>query len=334
MKRLSLVSAALALTYASGLFAFDVGELAKRNYQGFKPITVKEWQAPDEKTIPDNMFGEYVRYGKALVQETYKYIGPEVADPKMRYAGNNLACNSCHLDAGTKKYSAGFIGVFANFPQYRPRENTIGTIEDRINGCMQRSMNGKPLPENSKEMKAMTAYMYWLSQGIPVGAKVEGSSLMKIDRKIIMSRAADPIKGEKVYQEYCASCHGDNGQGVKREGKANGYEYPPLWGKDTYNTGAGMFRLIKAADWIATNMPLGATSDAKILTDDQAYDVAAYINNYDKVRPIKANKEKDFPDVIVKAADTDTPPYADDKNRHQHKFGPYKGIIIPAKKAE
>ncbi len=332
MKRSSFFALVVTLGYASGLLAFDAGELSKRNYQGFKPAAVKEWQAPDEKNIPDNMFGEYVRYGKALIQETYKYIGPEVADKKMRYAGNNLSCNSCHLDAGTKKYSAGFVGVFAAFPQYRPRENTIGTIEERINGCMQRSMNGKPLPENSKEMKAMVAYMYWLSQGIPVGAKVEGSSLRKVDRKMIMSRAADPIAGEKVYKEQCASCHGDNGQGVKREGKANGYEFPPLWGKDTYNTGAGMFRVIKAADWISANMPLGATSDARILTDAEAYDVAAYINNYDKERPLKANKDKDFPDLAVKAADSDIGPYDDDKNRHQHKFGPYQGIIIPAKK--
>jgi len=95
-----------------------------------------------------------------------------------------------------------------------------------------------------------------------------------------------------------------------------------------------MFRLIKAADWIVANMPLGATSDAKILSDDQAYDVAAYINNYDKERPIKANKDKDFPDLKVKAADSDIGPYDDNKTRFQHKFGPYKGIIIPAKKAE
>lgn len=61
-------------------------------------------------------------------------------------------------------------------------------------------MNGKPLPENSKEMKAMVTYMYWLAQGIPVGAKVEGASLAKIDRKLVMNQAADPKKGEAVYK--------------------------------------------------------------------------------------------------------------------------------------
>ena len=192
-------------------------------------------------------------------------------------------------------------------------------------------MNGRALPEDGKEMRAIVTYMHWLAQGIPVGAKVSGAEFPQVDRKMIMSRAADPIAGKKVYMEQCASCHGQNGEGVKREGKANGYEFPALWGKDTYNTGAGMFRVIRAADWIVANMPLGADNHNRILTDAQAYDVAAYINDYDKPRPIKKEREKDFPDVKVKVPDSDVAPYGDDKNRHQHKFGPYKGIIIPAK---
>lgn len=331
MKIVSVVRLALIGCCASGLFALDVAELNKRSDKGFKPIVVKDWVKPDESTIPNNLFGDTVRYGKALVNETYKYIGPEVADKKMRYAGNNFACSTCHQEAGTKKWSAPFMATMPNFPQYRNRDETIGSIEGRINGCMERSMNGKALPEDGKEMRAIVTYMHWLSQGVPVGAKVSGAEFPQVDRKMIMSRAADPIAGKKVYVEHCASCHGQNGEGVKREGKANGYEYPALWGKDTYNTGAGMFRVIRAADWIVANMPLGADNHNRILTDAQAYDVAAYINDYDKPRPVKKDRHLDFPDVKVKVPDSDIAPYNDDKNRHQHKFGPYKGIIIPAK---
>ncbi len=327
----SVVRLALIGCCASGLFALDVAELNKRADKGFKPIVVKDWVKPDESTIPNNLFGDTVRYGKALVNETYKYIGPEVADKKMRYAGNNFACSTCHQEAGTKKWSAPFMATMPNFPQYRNRDETIGSIEGRINGCMERSMNGKALPEDGKEMRAIVTYMHWLSQGVPVGAKVSGAEFPQVDRKMIMSRAADPIAGKKVYVEHCASCHGQNGEGVKREGKANGYEFPALWGKDTYNTGAGMFRVIRAADWIVANMPLGADNHNRILTDAQAYDVAAYINDYDKPRPVKKDRHLDFPDVKVKVPDSDIAPYNDDKNRHQHKFGPYKGIIIPAK---
>lgn len=331
MKIVSVVRLALIGCCASGLFALDVAELNKRSDKGFKPIVVKDWVKPDESTIPNNLFGDTVRYGKALVNETYKYIGPEVADKKMRYAGNNFACSTCHQEAGTKKWSAPFMATMPNFPQYRNRDETIGSIEGRINGCMERSMNGKALPEDGKEMRAIVTYMHWLSQGVPVGAKVSGAEFPQVDRKMIMSRAADPIAGKKVYVEHCASCHGQNGEGVKREGKANGYEFPALWGKDTYNTGAGMFRVIRAADWIVANMPLGADNHNRILTDAQAYDVAAYINDYDKPRPVKKDRHLDFPDVKVKVPDSDIAPYNDDKNRHQHKFGPYKGIIIPAK---
>ena len=331
MKMVSMVRLALIGCCASGLFALDVAELNKRSDKGFKPIVVKDWKAPDESTIPNNLFGDTVRYGKALVSETYKYIGPEVSEKKMRYAGNNFACATCHQEAGTKKWSAPFMATFGNFPQYRNRDETIGSIEGRVNGCMERSMNGRALPEDGKEMRAIVTYMHWLAQGIPVGAKVSGAEFPQVDRKMIMSRAADPIAGKKVYMEQCASCHGQNGEGVKREGKANGYEFPALWGKDTYNTGAGMFRVIRAADWIVANMPLGADNHNRILTDAQAYDVAAYINDYDKPRPIKKEREKDFPDVKVKVPDSDVAPYGVDKNRHQHKFGPYKGIIIPAK---
>ena len=46
-----------------------------------------------------------------------------------------------------------------SFPQYRGRENAISTTEERINGCMQRSMNGKKLPLDGEEMKLMTTYL-------------------------------------------------------------------------------------------------------------------------------------------------------------------------------
>ena len=97
--------------------------------------------------------------GRALTVETYAHIGPEVADPAMRYAGNNLACQSCHLDAGTKAFGLPFVGVFGDFPQYRPREGVVGSIEDRVNGCMARSMNGRVLPYDGPEMRALSGDM-------------------------------------------------------------------------------------------------------------------------------------------------------------------------------
>ncbi|MGL6111513.1 MAG: c-type cytochrome [Rubrivivax sp.] len=78
---------------------------------------------------------------------------------KQRYAGNNLVCVSCHVDAGGRKFGNPRVGTFVSFPQYRGREDAIATTEERINGCMERSMNGQPLPLNGAEMKAMLSYL-------------------------------------------------------------------------------------------------------------------------------------------------------------------------------
>ena len=46
-----------------------------------------------------------VLYGRRLFAETPSHIGPEAATLGMRYAGNNLSCQSCHLAAGTQAYA-------------------------------------------------------------------------------------------------------------------------------------------------------------------------------------------------------------------------------------
>jgi thiosulfate dehydrogenase len=324
MKKVIVIVGLTALCVSS-LFSFDAKELKERSNNGYKPDAKMEYKIPDIKDLPDNKYGELVKYGKELIVHTSKYIGPEVEDPKMRFAGNNNQCQNCHLDAGTKAYSAPFIGTFAAFPQYRPREDKIGTLSDRINGCMERSMNGYKLPLDSKEMSAMQAYMHWLSQGVPVGTmSFEGRGLAKIDRKMIKKQEADPVKGKIVYDNQCAACHGLNGEGIKNEGLANGYLYPALWGTDdTYNKGAGMYRVLKAADFIKSNMPLGATKENPILTDEEAYNVAAYMNLDSHYRPEKINRNSDFPDEKVKAPDV----YRPSIETKEHQFGPFGKII-------
>lgn len=99
------------------------------------------------------------------------------------------------------------------------------------------------MPSDTPEMKAMLTYMQWLSQEVPVGAKIEGQGLKKID---FILKAADPKKGKAIYMDKCAVCHQENGLGLKNEDSTGAYYlYPPLWGDDSYNTGAGMYRLSK-----------------------------------------------------------------------------------------
>lgn len=283
---------------------------------------------PSVSELPDNAYGQLARYGHELSTRTFAYIGPEVKNKNMRYAGNNLACTSCHQENATKPFAMPWVGVTATFPQYRARENEISTVEERINGCMERSMNGRPLPLNSREMKAFVTYIHFLSQGIPVGANVEGSGTKTIPAP---KRRADLAAGEAVFKARCVVCHGEDGQGkrVGVKGDTQGYLFPPLWGPDSFNTGAGMNRLLTAMRFLKSNMPLGATHKAAVLSEDEAYDVAGYLVS--KPRPVKANLEADFPARWNKPIDAAFPPYVDGMPADQHKYGPFQPLADLAK---
>jgi thiosulfate dehydrogenase len=283
-------------------------------------VDLTKWTPPSIDTVGDDAFGKLVKYGYALMVDTPNQMGAQAADPAKRYSGNSLTCQSCHLKAGTQPYAMPLTGVWGQFPQYRGREGEIGTLEERINGCMERSMNGRALPLDGREMKAFLAYSKWLSSGIPDGAKLIGAGTMSITEP---ARAADPQNGAKVFAQTCAVCHGKDGLG-QRAASGGGYQFPPLGGPETYNNGAGMGRVLTAAAFVQHNMPLGTTYDKPVLSDADAYDVAAYLNSLD--RPVKSNLDRDFPNKLQKPADTPYGPYLDGFSPEQHKFGPFDPI--------
>ena len=275
----------------------------------------------DVSLLDDSNENVAIKYGHELFIKTPKYLGPDNGDPDKVYTGNRLACNNCHLKSGTKPFSAPLIGIVKRFPQFRGRENKIGTIEERINGCMERSMNGRKIPSDGKEMQAFVTYLTWLSRLAPEDGKVAGQGFVKVE---IPNRKVDLIHGQQVFEKNCIVCHGKNGQGVKRP-ESFTYEYPPLWGNDSYNNGAGMTRVITAAQFIKANMPFGTTYEAPVLSDGEAYDVAGYINQ--QQRPEKPNREADFPDLIKKPVSTPYGPYADNFPIEQHQLGPFQPIM-------
>jgi len=279
------------------------------------PASVAEdYEIPPFENTPE---GQLAAYGYKLITETYALIGPESKRP---VTGNHLACSSCHLNGGTKPFAAPYIGLSGVFPIYIGRENMIVSLEERVNGCLERSMNGKALDPNDEVMRAIITYIKHLSRDVPVGVRIKGQGFVDFTPP---GRAADLARGAGVYAQNCTSCHGAGGQGLKggegnREG---GYLYPPLWGPDSYNDGAGMARILTAARFIKGNMPLGVTHNSPVLSDTDAYDVAAYINS--QARPQKAGKEKDYPDLKKKPKDCPYPPYADTIPQQQHKYGPF-----------
>lgn len=282
------------------------------------------WQPKDPAAeIAGGFIDPLVKYGYELVTETSTHIGPMAEDPDMHFAGNNLACVNCHLKAGTQAGAGSWIGVTERFPQFRGRSNSEGTIEDRVNGCMERSMNGKKLPETSKEMKAIVTYMEWLGEGLPKDREKEFKGFPQIG---IPDVAVDLQKGKTLYTKECAVCHGEDGQGQKSKDPSIAYLYPPLWGDDSFNDGAGMHRVLTAAQFIRSNMPFEqATWENPKLSDEEAYHLAGYINSF--ARPHKQNLERDFPDRKLKPVSTPYGPWADDFPAEQHRSGPFPPII-------
>lgn len=264
--------------------------------------------------------GATAEYGRRLLRETAALMGPGHDDPEMRYSGTHLACASCHLDIGTKPGTLSLLQTSSRYPRDSGRDGGIRDLRDRINGCMQRSMNGRMLPRDSVEMIAMEAYINKLGNQY---AAMSESRRTPVEPPAFVEpgRAASVEAGRAVYEDRCYVCHGVNGAGLQATpDRGDGYIFPPLWGTDSFNNGAGMTRVLTAARFIKARMPFGQPD----LSDDQAYDVAAFVNSHE--RPVKPNLEVDFPDKARKPVDSPYPPYADSFPQEQHKLGPFKPI--------
>lgn len=326
MKTINTVLLCITIGFLSGYICFWFTHIFYPSlyHDQFKKEVSTFWIPKSIETdLPLGERGAQIKFGYLLITKTSDYIGPLSKDSTRQFAGNNLACNNCHLNAGRKIGSGSFIGVANRFPQFRGRENKIGTLKERVNGCMERSMNGRKMPEDCEEMEAIIAYIEWLSDDVPEQIEKLYKGYVKIN---IPSYKADPKRGKELYQNYCQQCHMENGVGKKIPGtNFTGYIYPPLGGQDSFNDGAGMNRVITAAEFIKGNMPFGATYDGPLVTDEEAFHLAAYINTFE--RPSKPNKVDDFPDKKLKPVSTPYGPWEDEFNQEQHKFGPFPPMI-------
>lgn len=259
-------------------------------------------------------------YGKRLLAQTSELLGPDAPDPKMRYSGSRLACGSCHLGTGMEPGTLTLLTATQHYPRFSARVAATTDIEDRVNECMQRSMNGRPLPRNSPEMIAMASYI----RSLGAREAAMGASLRKAVEPVAFKtppRAADLDAGHKVFDQRCAMCHGSDGSGLLATANPiHGYVFPPLWGPDSFNDGAGMHRVLTAARFIKARMPLGRPD----LTNDEAFDVAAFINA--QPRPLMARLEQDYPNRAAKPVDNGYGPFADSFPLEQHRFGPFPPI--------
>lgn len=278
------------------------------------------WVAPSLflDTKPEGEERQQLIYGEDLITSTARYFGPHGTVSQIT---NGMNCQNCHLQAGQKPWGNNYGAVFSTYPKFRDRSGTTETIPKRVNDCFERSLNGQAIDTAGKEMKAIVAYIKWLGKDVNKGEKPTGSGIAELS---FMSRAADPVKGAVVYTAKCQSCHGTHGEGVL-DGDNTAFVYPPLWGRHSYNVGAGLYRLSRFAGYVKDNMPFGqATHKAPVLTDEEAWDVAAFVNS--QGRPQK-DLASDWPDISKKPFDHPFGPYADGFSETQHKYGPFQPIV-------
>ena len=227
------------------------------------------FRVPSVVELKDTAYRASALRGRALLLGTRDSLPHNV--------GNSLRCASCHLDGGLRRGAMPWVGSFARFPQYRARSGKVDLIEDRINDCFRRSMNGTALAPADRDMRDIVTYFAFLSSGIPVGAETEGQGLVPLQ-----PLKGDPARGAGVFAATCARCHGASGQGTALA--------TPLWGPRSYNVGAGMARISTAASFVYALMPIDR---AQRLTAQQAFDVATYVNT--RPRPDFPGKVHDWP---------------------------------------
>ncbi len=319
------------------------------------------WVKPDESTIPDTPEGDMIRYGRELLTNSYATMGGG-SDFMPPYTGNRLSCSNCHMDDGTASYAGPWSVVALKYADpgiYSSRTNEYRNRERRVNGCMQRSMNGIPLPEDGHEMRSIIAYFNWLATGMQVATwqEVKGQGFLRLAD---MTRPADPVRGEEIYRDKCMPCHQEDGGGVWDE-QAQKYVYPAVFGPHSFNDGAGMYRLRTGVGFVYSNMPYGradaatagSTGDtSSLLSPEDAWDVMSYVIS--QPRPIFWNRENDWantpgpdgvPDWLKKRVDGDYPHYyprvnsaeticePPDLNSPQlfpqalHKYGPWTDML-------
>ncbi len=231
--------------------------------------------SPAREDLPEGPFGEIVREGRDIFENTNAHrVSSE-------YVGNKQACGNCHLDAGRLADSAPLWAAWVAYPAYRAKNKKVNTYIERIQGCFQYSMNapdskaGRPPSADSDTILSLVAYSYWLATGAPTGDNtMPGRGYPRLKET---KQGFEPARGASVYAAKCALCHGTDGAGVTLADART--LFPPLWGRDSYNWGAGMHNVDVAAAFIKHNMPLGL---ANTLNDQDAWDVASFMNSHER----------------------------------------------------
>lgn len=162
--------------------------------------TARLFTPPSEDSLPTGPFGDLVREGEKIFTHAGQFAG--------KYVGNDLTCESCHLDRGRKAYAAPLWGAYVRYPRFRSKNGKVSRLGERIQGCFRFSMNGRAPSLESRTIRSLVAYSFWMSKGAPVGETLRGQEILRLPAS---AERPDPFRGRKVYAARCALCHAADG---------------------------------------------------------------------------------------------------------------------------
>jgi L-cysteine S-thiosulfotransferase len=185
MKSIPAIAASVLLVTAGivvPLLATEIPQTQRRSGYSFMSPDTQAMQNDD--TANPGML--WVKDGEALWQN--------------KTGALNKACADCHNDA-----SASMRGVAAHYPAF---DSTLGrpvTLEQRVNLCRVRHQRATPLPYESRDLLALTAFVARQSRGAPIetGVDPQLAPFVAKGHELFMRRQGQLNLG-------CSNCHDDN----------------------------------------------------------------------------------------------------------------------------
>jgi sulfur-oxidizing protein SoxA len=173
---------AVALLIAGSTFAAEIPPAERRSGYDFMKPDTRAMQ--DEDTTNPGML--WVLDGEGLW--------------KRKLGAANKACADCHDDARTS-----MKGVAIRYPAFDKATGRPVDLEQRINSCRSNHQQATPLPFESRELLALTAFVARQSQGVPIetGSDPQLAPFIEKGRELYMRRQGQLNLG-------CANCHDDN----------------------------------------------------------------------------------------------------------------------------
>lgn len=206
-----------------------------------------------------------------LVEEGYQIIIDTQKNAKA-YVGDRLNCTNCHFAGGNTtggvQGGISLVGTAAKYPTFDRSMKRVINLEERINNCFRKSMNGKKVPVEDPIMLALVTYLHWIAKDLPIYGEMPWLGLNMLST----TYQGSPSEGKKIYNIRCSLCHHEDGQGDKNA--------PPLWGKGSFNRKAGFNNPDLLSAFIYWNMPY--FENTPILSEQEAKDVASYILSHSR----------------------------------------------------